>query len=115
MGNYSNGAGGGAGHGGRGGSGFFNGRLSEGGQRYGRADFPCELGSGSEGPGQSNGPVIGGGIIGKKFYLVIILESVHLFVLVIICFMVADELAHIPLHFFPSNLQIPFYLFFLSF
>ncbi|TMW90916.1 hypothetical protein EJD97_015047 [Solanum chilense] len=63
MGNYSNGAGGGAGHGGRGGSGFFNGRLSEGGQRYGRADFPCELGSGSEGPGQSNGPVIGGGII----------------------------------------------------
>ncbi|CAN4127760.1 unnamed protein product [Withania somnifera] len=63
MGNYSNGTGGGAGHGGRGGSGFFNGRLSEGGQRYGRADLPCELGSGSEGPGQSNGPVIGGGII----------------------------------------------------
>ncbi|KAM3263833.1 hypothetical protein P3L10_000827 [Capsicum annuum] len=63
MGNYSNGAGGGAGHGGRGGSGFFNGRLSEGGQRYGRADLPCELGSGSEGPGHSNGPIIGGGII----------------------------------------------------
>ncbi|XP_075101419.1 uncharacterized protein LOC107787423 [Nicotiana tabacum] len=63
MGNYSNGAGGGAGHGGRGGSGFFNGRLSEGGQRYGSADLPCELGSGSEGPGQSYGPVIGGGII----------------------------------------------------
>lgn len=93
MGNYSNGAGGGAGHGGRGGSGFFNGRLSEGGQRYGSADLPCELGSGSEGPGQSYGPVIGGGIIGNIFYLLLSLSYV-LWTLVY---------QHILLHFFPSN------------
>lgn len=64
MGNYSNGAGAGAGHGGKGGSGFFNGILSEGGQRYGSADLPCELGSGTEGPNQSDGYVVGGGLIG---------------------------------------------------
>ncbi|KAL8064669.1 hypothetical protein ABFX02_01G106300 [Erythranthe guttata] len=63
MGNYSNGAGAGAGHGGRGGSGFFRGNLSEGGQRYGSADLPCELGSGTEDPYQSDGYVVGGGII----------------------------------------------------
>ncbi|KAK0587259.1 hypothetical protein LWI29_020097 [Acer saccharum] len=60
---YSNGAGSGAGHGGRGGSGFFNGRLSSGGHKYGNADLPCELGSGTEGPNQSYGHVIGGGMI----------------------------------------------------
>lgn len=74
KGNYSNGAGGGAGHGGRGGSGFFNGRLSEGGDMYGNADLPCELGSGTEGPNESYGHLAGGGMIGKhllhiiKFY-----------------------------------------------
>ncbi|XP_057810160.1 uncharacterized protein LOC131024660 isoform X2 [Salvia miltiorrhiza] len=63
KGNYSNGAGGGAGHGGRGGSGIFNGILSEGGQRYGSADLPCELGSGTEGRNQSDGYVAGGGLV----------------------------------------------------
>ncbi|KAL6985839.1 hypothetical protein U1Q18_019211 [Sarracenia purpurea var. burkii] len=67
KGSYSNGAGGGAGHGGRGGSGFFNGRVAKGGNRYGDADLPCELGSGTEGPNESNGNVAGGGIIGKRF------------------------------------------------
>ncbi|KAK9144802.1 hypothetical protein Sjap_004705 [Stephania japonica] len=63
KGNYSNGAGGGAGHGGRGGSGFSNGLLSEGGQEYGNADLPCELGSGSEGPVGSHGNAGGGMIV----------------------------------------------------
>ncbi|XP_028079386.1 uncharacterized protein LOC114281136 isoform X3 [Camellia sinensis] len=63
KGNYSNGAGGGAGHGGRGGSGFFNGLVAKGGNRYGDADLPCELGSGTEGPNDSNGNVAGGGMI----------------------------------------------------
>ncbi|XP_057977615.1 uncharacterized protein LOC131164447 isoform X2 [Malania oleifera] len=63
RGNYSNGAGGGAGHGGRGGSGVFNGRVSEGGNKYGNADLPCELGSGTGGPNESFGHVAGGGII----------------------------------------------------
>lgn len=63
KGNYTNGAGGGAGHGGRGGSGFSNGLLTDGGQRYGDADLPCELGSGSEGPSQSDEVVSGGGIL----------------------------------------------------
>lgn len=69
MGNYSNGAGAGAGHGGKGGSGFYGGNLSEGGQRYGSADLPCELGSGTAGPVQSYGPVAGGGIIGRDYYI----------------------------------------------
>lgn len=64
KGNYSKGAGSGAGHGGRGGSGFFNGVLSEGGQRYGSADLPCELGSGTEGHNESDGYIAGGGLIG---------------------------------------------------
>jgi hypothetical protein len=64
KGNYSNGAGSGAGHGGRGGSGNFNGRVSNGGNKYGNADLPCELGSGTEGPDQSYGHV-GGGMIGN--------------------------------------------------
>ncbi|KAL8552848.1 hypothetical protein ACS0TY_001507 [Phlomoides rotata] len=63
KGNYSKGAGAGAGHGGRGGSGYFNGVLSEGGQRYGSADLPCELGSGTEGLNQSDGYIAGGGLI----------------------------------------------------
>ncbi|PIN13491.1 hypothetical protein CDL12_13887 [Handroanthus impetiginosus] len=63
RGNYSNGAGAGAGHGGRGGSGFFNGILSAGGRRYGNAELPCELGSGTEGPNKSDGYVAGGGMI----------------------------------------------------
>ncbi|KAA8522109.1 hypothetical protein F0562_012577 [Nyssa sinensis] len=63
KGNYSNGAGAGAGHGGRGGSGFFKGRASEGGNRYGNADLPCELGSGTEGPNESYGHAAGGGMI----------------------------------------------------
>lgn len=64
KGNYSNGAGSGAGHGGRGGSGYFNGRVGHGGGRYGNADFPCELGSGAEGPTAAFGHVAGGGMIG---------------------------------------------------
>lgn len=63
KGTYSNGAGGGAGHGGKGGSGMFNGTISEGGSRYGNADLPCELGSGSEGPTESYGHAAGGGMI----------------------------------------------------
>ncbi|CAA2974478.1 transmembrane [Olea europaea subsp. europaea] len=63
RGNYSNGAGAGAGHGGRGGSGCFSGKLSEGGPRYGSADLPCELGSGTVGPNDSYGYVAGGGMI----------------------------------------------------
>ncbi|KAG6636083.1 hypothetical protein CIPAW_11G086100 [Carya illinoinensis] len=63
RGNYSNGAGSGAGHGGRGGSGNFNGRVSNGGDKYGNADLPCELGSGTVGPNQSYGHVVGGGMI----------------------------------------------------
>lgn len=64
MGNYSNGAGGGAGHGGRGGTGLYHGRLSEGGSIYGKPDLPCELGSGTLGPNESVGRVAGGGMIG---------------------------------------------------
>ncbi|CAI9095531.1 OLC1v1031512C1 [Oldenlandia corymbosa var. corymbosa] len=63
QGNYSNGAGGGAGHGGRGGSGIYNGILSRGGQKYGSADLPCELGSGSGFPNSSCGRISGGGMI----------------------------------------------------
>ncbi|KAL4590948.1 hypothetical protein LXL04_003895 [Taraxacum kok-saghyz] len=63
LGNYSNGAGGGAGHGGRGGSGLYHGKLSEGGTTYGRPDLPCELGSGTLGPNESVGRVAGGGMI----------------------------------------------------
>ncbi|OVA12714.1 hypothetical protein BVC80_9019g8 [Macleaya cordata] len=63
KGNYSNGAGGGAGHGGKGGSGFSNGMLSEGGKRYGDAELPCELGSGSGSRSKSYGNIAGGGMI----------------------------------------------------
>ncbi|XP_071706226.1 uncharacterized protein [Rutidosis leptorrhynchoides] len=63
LGNYSNGAGGGAGHGGRGGAGLYHGKLSEGGSVYGRPDLPCELGSGTLGPNESVGRVAGGGMI----------------------------------------------------
>ncbi|XP_068650763.1 uncharacterized protein [Aristolochia californica] len=64
KGTYSRfGVGGGAGHGGRGGSGVFNGRISEGGRKYGDADLPCDLGSGSGGPSDLKGNVAGGGMI----------------------------------------------------
>ncbi|KAL8107077.1 uncharacterized protein LOC141670433 [Apium graveolens] len=63
RGNYSNGAGGGAGHGGKGGSGVHNGIVSEGGNTYGSANLPCELGSGSDGPRVAHGHVAGGGMI----------------------------------------------------
>ncbi|KAL1354456.1 uncharacterized protein [Arachis hypogaea] len=63
KGNFLNGAGGGAGHGGRGGSGYFNGRVSIGGDEYGNAIFPCELGSGTQGPNGSYGHVGGGMIV----------------------------------------------------
>ncbi|KNA21809.1 hypothetical protein SOVF_039820 [Spinacia oleracea] len=63
MGRFLKGAGSGAGHGGKGGSGMFNGTISEGGSRYGNANLPCELGSGSEGPNESYGHVAGGGMI----------------------------------------------------
>ncbi|KAG0496836.1 hypothetical protein HPP92_001527 [Vanilla planifolia] len=55
------GAGGGAGHGGKGGSGFYNGTRIEGGQEYGDADLPCELGSGSGGPNELLPNVAAGG------------------------------------------------------
>lgn len=67
KGNYSNGAGSGAGHGGRGGSGYFKGKVCYGGNAYGNADLPCELGSGAGSPNQSYGNVVGGGIVGKHF------------------------------------------------
>lgn len=41
--------------------------VAKGGNIYGDADLPCELGSGTEGPNDSNGNVAGGGIIGKLF------------------------------------------------
>ncbi|XP_038888231.1 uncharacterized protein LOC120078090 isoform X2 [Benincasa hispida] len=63
KGNYSNGAGSGAGHGGRGGSGYFNGWVSNGGDEYGNADLPCELGSGAQGPDHFDTSVAGGGMI----------------------------------------------------
>ncbi|KAL6008549.1 hypothetical protein ACLOJK_034062 [Asimina triloba] len=62
--NYNKyGAGGGAGHGGRGGRGVYMGMFGEGGQEYGDADLPCELGSGSGVPSELNGHVAGGGLI----------------------------------------------------
>ncbi|GER45886.1 glycine-rich protein [Striga asiatica] len=78
KGNYSHGAGAGAGHGGRGGSGFYNGIMSEGGKKYGSADLPCELGSGTEGPNPSDdGYVAGGGIIviGSKLWPLLRLDN----------------------------------------
>ncbi|KAE9613113.1 hypothetical protein Lal_00027691 [Lupinus albus] len=63
KGNFLNGSGGGAGHGGKGGSGYFNGRKSIGGNQYGNAILPCELGSGTEGPNESHRHVLGGGMI----------------------------------------------------
>uniref|UniRef100_A0A1D1Z6L0 DUF8003 domain-containing protein n=1 Tax=Anthurium amnicola TaxID=1678845 RepID=A0A1D1Z6L0_9ARAE len=57
------GAGGGAGHGGKGGSGFYNGTLIDGGKRYGDANLPCELGSGSGGSSELVEHVAGGGMI----------------------------------------------------
>lgn len=56
------GAGGGAGHGGQGGVGVYNGMRSEGGQQYGNAYLPCELGSGS-GSVESVDNSAGGGLI----------------------------------------------------
>ncbi|CAI0388569.1 unnamed protein product [Linum tenue] len=63
KGEYINRAGSGAGHGGQGGSGYYNGILIDGGNAYGNADLPCELGSGTEGPNQSYRNIIGGGMI----------------------------------------------------
>ncbi|XP_012076823.1 uncharacterized protein LOC105637809 isoform X1 [Jatropha curcas] len=57
-----NGLAGGAGHGGRGGDGYYNGTIVEGGDPYGDAGLPCELGSGS-GNGTLSGSTAGGGII----------------------------------------------------
>ncbi|GMQ06267.1 hypothetical protein CsSME_00050919 [Camellia sinensis var. sinensis] len=58
----SNGLGGGGGHGGKGGSGYYNGSAIKGGDVYGNADFPCELGSGS-GNESLAGATSGGGVI----------------------------------------------------
>lgn len=66
RGNYTKGAGSGAGHGGRGGTGYYNGIVCNGGPDYGSADLPCELGSGTQGPNQSFGHMVGGGMIGKS-------------------------------------------------
>lgn len=63
KGNFSSGASSGAGHGGKGGAGYFNGMVCSGGTDYGNADLPCELGSGTEGPNQTYGQTVGGGII----------------------------------------------------
>ncbi|KAF3793289.1 hypothetical protein EJ110_NYTH09664 [Nymphaea thermarum] len=43
----SNGVSSGAGHGGKGGGGYYDGSFVEGGDAYGDAQLPCELGSGS--------------------------------------------------------------------
>lgn len=60
----SNGVSSGAGHGGKGGGGYYDGSFVEGGDAYGDAQLPCELGSGSG--NESFGPTTaGGGIIGK--------------------------------------------------
>ncbi|KAF8097031.1 hypothetical protein N665_0296s0014 [Sinapis alba] len=56
------GIGSGGGHGGKGGSGCYNHTCIEGGDSYGNADLPCELGSGS-GNEESTDSVAGGGII----------------------------------------------------
>ena len=64
----SNGLSGGGGHGGKGGSGYYNGSTIEGGDTYGNADLPCELGSGS-GNNSLAGASSGGGIIGKLLNL----------------------------------------------
>ncbi|WZZ24029.1 hypothetical protein YC2023_007430 [Brassica napus] len=56
------GIGSGGGHGGKGGSGCYNHTCIEGGDAYGNADLPCELGSGS-GDEESSDSVAGGGII----------------------------------------------------
>ncbi|KAF8388896.1 hypothetical protein HHK36_025577 [Tetracentron sinense] len=58
----SNGLGGGGGHGGKGGDGYYNGSFIEGGDAYGNADLPCELGSGS-GNDSLAGSTAGGGIV----------------------------------------------------
>lgn len=42
--------------------------MSNGGNKYGNADLPCELGSGAEGPNHSFNNVVGGGMIGKNLY-----------------------------------------------
>lgn len=47
--------------------------MSDGGNKYGDANLPCELGSGTEGPNRSYGNVIGGGMIGNT-------SLVHLFI-----------------------------------
>lgn len=41
--------------------------MSNGGDKYGNADLPCELGSGTVGPNQSYGHVVGGGMIGNVY------------------------------------------------
>lgn len=41
--------------------------MSNGGDEYGNADLPCELGSGAQGPDHLDTPVVGGGMIGKYF------------------------------------------------
>uniref|UniRef100_A0A1J3JZJ4 DUF8003 domain-containing protein n=1 Tax=Noccaea caerulescens TaxID=107243 RepID=A0A1J3JZJ4_NOCCA len=56
------GIGSGGGHGGKGGNGCYNHTCIEGGDSYGNADLPCELGSGS-GNEESTDSVAGGGII----------------------------------------------------
>ena len=62
------GIGSGGGHGGKGGSGCYNHTCIEGGDSYGNADLPCELGSGS-GDEESSDSVAGGGIIGKSCFV----------------------------------------------
>lgn len=59
---FKYGAAGGAGHGGQGGVGIYNGMRSVGGQQYGNAYLPCELGSGS-GSAESADYSAGGGLI----------------------------------------------------
>ncbi|POO00581.1 ephrin type-B receptor [Trema orientale] len=59
---FENGLSGGGGHGGKGGNGYYNGNSIEGGDAYGDAGLPCELGSGS-GNDSLAGATAGGGII----------------------------------------------------
>ena len=62
---------GGGGHGGKGGDGSYSGDHADGGPAYGHADLPCELGSGSGNVSASS--TAGGGIIGIKYCISIIL------------------------------------------
>jgi hypothetical protein len=65
----SSGLSGGGGHGGKGGDGIYSSSHAKGGLKYGNADLPCELGSGSGSDHDSASSTAGGGIIGTEYLL----------------------------------------------